>query len=145
RNGVYEGAIARIFGPPPADNAARLCTRCEDDRKNAPVLGLSFIRGMKRNGLSYADGNILDPRDGKIYNALLSVSPDGQTLTLRGYLGIPLFGMNETWTRLPDGAIGQLDPAVLKQLDPAVLKKFGAARPAKISSEVRAQSEQTRH
>src|SRR5262249_1431712 len=23
RNGVYEGAIAKIFGPPPADNAAR--------------------------------------------------------------------------------------------------------------------------
>ena len=42
----------------------------------------------------------------------MTVSPDGQSLTLRGYLGFSLLGKNETWQRLPDTAVAQLDPVV---------------------------------
>jgi hypothetical protein len=117
RDGVYEGAIAKMFFRP-GENPNPICTGCAGDQKNAPVFGLVIVKGMRRNGLMYDKGTILDPRNGLVYQAKMKVSPDGQRLTLRGFLGIDLFGQDQVWKRLPDDALplNEVPPTLMQYL-----------------------------
>ncbi len=42
-------------------------------------------------------GSVLDPRNGNVYKAQLSLDSD-RHLQLHGYLGLPIFGQTQTWT-----------------------------------------------
>jgi uncharacterized protein (DUF2147 family) len=130
-NGVYEGRLVKGFKKAPDDPVSETCVNCPGDKKNAPMMGLVIVWGMQRHGAKYENGSIMDPRDGSIYHAQMEVSPDGQKLFVRGYLGVSLFGQTQTWDRLPDNVMPANaipgEPVVAAQ---AKKKPAVAAKPA---------------
>ena len=95
--GTFTGKVSKILVP---GDENKTCTKCTDDRKDQPIKGLTILTGLKPNGNNNWDGGqILDPENGKVYSAKMSLSEDGQKLNVRGYLGISLLGRTQTWIR----------------------------------------------
>lgn len=71
-----------------------------DETKRArPVLGLVIVRDFVYDGDNvWTDGKVYDPESGNDYSGKMTLE-DPSTLTLRGYVLIPLFGRSETWSR----------------------------------------------
>jgi hypothetical protein len=105
KKGLYEGRLVKAFKKPDAPEYSNLCEKCEGDQKDAPMIGLTIVKGMKRDGRNYEEGSIMDPRDGSVYHAQMEVSEDGKKLSVRGYLGIPMLGQTQVWNRLPDDSM----------------------------------------
>lgn len=79
------------------------------DRQNAdrakrarPICGLHLVGGLSREGEGrWEAGWLYNPRDGATYSAeVRALSPE--RLEVRGYLGIPLLGGSQIWTRVDD-------------------------------------------
>jgi uncharacterized protein (DUF2147 family) len=68
--------------------------------RSQPLIGLKVLYGFARDGTGWKDGEIYDPDEGKVYKATARLSQkDASRLLLRGYVGSPLFGSTEEWTR----------------------------------------------
>jgi hypothetical protein len=130
--GLWEGYIVKMY-PHPGDPADPVCSGCTDDRKDQPVLGMRLIDKAKRTGLSYEDGTILDPRTGSTYGVEMTLSPDNQTLVVRGYLGISLLGESQEWKRVTDDEQKALeaDPVKLAYPQPIDHPKVTASKSKK--------------
>lgn len=71
--------------------------------RTRPLCGLTIGTGFAPEGDAAAkDGKIYDPKSGKTYSAQMKV--EGDTLKLRGYIGVALLGRTETWRRAPVAA-----------------------------------------
>ena len=90
--------FGRIIEILEADKKRQRCTKCEGADKDKPILGLTIIKGLIKNGSSYEGGEITDPKNGKIYRCKISLEGKDK-LIVRGYLGISLFGRSQTWVR----------------------------------------------
>ena len=69
--------------------------------QSRPILGLpllaNFIAGTEAN--VWEDGTIYNPEDGETYSCTMTLL-DNATLKVRGYVGLPLFGKTQVWTRV---------------------------------------------
>lgn len=98
--GRIEGVAAGTLVP--GERMDALCVKCKGERANKPVNGMVVLWNLKRDPkdpLTYSGGQVLDPDNGNIYSARVKLSPDGQALTLRGYIGNPMLGRSQTWKR----------------------------------------------
>lgn len=96
--GKVSGKIIKVLNKEKADT---LCTKCPGSLKNKPVEGLQILSGLKADGNNqWSDGKLVDPESGKTYSGKLTLSDNGQSLKLRGYVGTPVFGRSQTWQRI---------------------------------------------
>ncbi len=99
---VYElggELFARVERDLTSEGATALCTRCKDERKDQPLVGLVFMRHMKLDDDEYRGGDILDPDNGSIYRCKLRLEAGGRKLKVRGFIGLSVFGRTQTWER----------------------------------------------
>ena len=99
--GVFTGRVEKILDREAPKDA--VCKDCTDDRKDKPIVGMTIIRNMKPNADDKAlfdGGDILDPKDGKIYKSRMKLVEGGAKLDVRGYIGVPMLGRTQTWTRV---------------------------------------------
>lgn len=68
--------------------------------KARPIIGLPLLNGFVASEDSnvWTDGTIYNPEDGETYSCTMTLQEDG-TLKVRGYVGLPLFGKTQIWTR----------------------------------------------
>lgn len=97
-NGVLSGKIEKIFKEPGEDENPK-CDKCEGERKDKPIIGMVFMSGLKKDGDEYTGGEILDPNNGKVYRSKIKLIEDGKKLSVRGYVGAPMFGRSQVWVR----------------------------------------------
>ncbi len=95
-NGALQGKVEKVFLAP---NESPICTKCEGALKNAPVLGLVILSGLKKDGTEYTGGQILDPDNGKIYSSKVYLADNGKKLNVRGYIGVSMLGRSQVWQR----------------------------------------------
>jgi uncharacterized protein (DUF2147 family) len=70
------------------------------DKRNTPLLDLPILRHFEKDGENgYDDGEIYDPKNGKTYSCKITYK--GNTLSVRGYVGISMIGRTTTWERVP--------------------------------------------
>ena len=96
--GVLTGKIEKLFRPADQDQNPK-CTACEGARKDQPLIGMTILWGLKKDGNEYTGGEILDPAKGKTYKSKAALKDNGSKLEVRGYIGAPMFGRSQTWVR----------------------------------------------
>ena len=95
QDGKVYGKVAEILNE---DRVDAVCTECEGDDKDKPILGLVIIRGLEKDGDEYNDGKILDPESGTLYKCYIELEEPNK-LKVRGYVGFSLLGRTQYWLR----------------------------------------------
>lgn len=101
------GKIVWLENPKGEDGQPRKDVNNVDESKRSRKLcGLDLVGNFTRDAPGeWSNGFIYNGEDGKTYTANIALQPDGR-LKLRGYVGLPLLGKTQYWTRVADNRGG---------------------------------------
>ncbi|HRI59360.1 MAG TPA: DUF2147 domain-containing protein [Saprospiraceae bacterium] len=96
KNGLLEGKVSQIFLQP-CESPDPVCSKCSGERKNAKIVGMTILWGLKKDSEQWTGGSILDPANGTTYRSVVWLE-SADSLKVRGYWGI--FWRTQTWKRV---------------------------------------------
>lgn len=99
KDGMMFGKIFKVVEKG-KENA--LCVKCDGDMKNKPVLGMTIIKGGKKNKDGEWKGKFLfDPEQAMTFRFKIWLNPDNSDeLKVRGYLAF--LYRTQTWVRFEE-------------------------------------------
>ena len=100
-DGHYHGKIVWLKEPHYEDGKPKIDKNNPDPaRKKTPLLGLQNLRDFIFEGENlWSNGKIYDPEKGSDYSCKMTLANEN-TLDVRGFIGISLFGRTDTWRRI---------------------------------------------
>lgn len=100
-NGRFNGKIVWLKVTNDEAGKPRTDVKNPDAKLRArPLMGLHLLANFVKDpddDNKYIDGTIYDPLNGKVY--MCKIKYEGNTLHIRGYVMIPLFGRTTHWDR----------------------------------------------
>lgn len=100
RGEKYFGRIVWLKEPNDDKGKPRTDVNNPDEKlRKRPLKGLENLRGFEYQGENiWEDGEIYDPKTGNDYSCEMKLV-DENTLEVRGYIGVSLFGRTDVWKR----------------------------------------------
>lgn len=98
---TYQGWIVWLKEPNDENGNAKVDKNNPDEKfRKTPLLGYRLLRNFTHKADNvWHNGTIYDPENGSTYNCTITMV-DPNTIEVRGYIGVSLFGRTDTWKRL---------------------------------------------
>ncbi|WP_432713843.1 DUF2147 domain-containing protein [Pedobacter sp.] len=96
----YFGKIVWLKNPKDEKGNVKLDAKNPDAAlKTKPILGQEMLKNFVYEDGKWTDGKIYDAKSGKTYSC--NITPvEMNKISIRGYIGVSLFGRSETWSRV---------------------------------------------
>jgi uncharacterized protein (DUF2147 family) len=98
-NGQFYGKIIWLKFPDDNNGAKKDINNPNKALKNQKIIGLKILKKFSFDkDKNWSGGQIYDPENGKTYSCIIKLK-EPNTLEVRGYIGISLFGRTEIWKK----------------------------------------------
>jgi uncharacterized protein (DUF2147 family) len=98
--GKLSGKISSISEPRTPEGKEKTDIHNPDpSKRERPIIGLVFMSGFTRKSdTRWENGTVYDPKSGNTYSCVMELEGP-EKMKLRGFIGIPLIGRTQVWTR----------------------------------------------